>query len=273
MNALRLAGLLGRYWYRHGESAEGAALLERALAGAQDPPPSLEALALRTLGVMAEQRQELDRADGLMARSLQLYRRLGDRVGEAHSRNALGLVARSAGGLSTPRGTSRRPSPSKPTSMTERVSSRRATTSVFSILTRATPRRRGSCLPTTSSGTGPPGTTGEPPAPSSTSGWRACSGRIPMMRADTSAKRWPDSWPCVTPTARYRPSRPPLSWRHGQRNGSPPRACRSCRRRPAPARPSPARPSTKHHWRDGSTRSGRHCPRPTTTKHTAKERP
>jgi len=50
INALRLAANLGVYWYHRGLAREGTGWLERALSAANDPPPEVEALALRMLG-------------------------------------------------------------------------------------------------------------------------------------------------------------------------------------------------------------------------------
>ncbi len=96
-NALRLAAAMGHYWYGHGQSTEGSAWLERALAMAPDAPPETRALALLTLAIMSEQREELDRATELLARARDLYRQAGDRAGEARSLNGTGIVADSAG--------------------------------------------------------------------------------------------------------------------------------------------------------------------------------
>ena len=96
-DALRLAVSQGTYWYHHGLASEGADWLERALAVCAAPEREVEARARRLLGVMHEQRQELDPARDQMSRALQLYRELGDEDGEAKSLNSLGVIARSAG--------------------------------------------------------------------------------------------------------------------------------------------------------------------------------
>jgi len=95
--ALRLAAALGRYWYTHGHAVEGSVWLERALAvdvvGAQD----VRATALRLLGVLMEQRRDLERASALFAEALAYFRRSGDSSGEAACLNSLGVVARNQG--------------------------------------------------------------------------------------------------------------------------------------------------------------------------------
>ncbi|MGH3331105.1 MAG: tetratricopeptide repeat protein [Nocardioidaceae bacterium] len=96
-NALRLAAGMGHYWYGHGQSTEGSAWLERALVKASDAPAETRAPALLTLGIMSEQRGELDLATELLAQARDLYRLAGDRAGEARSLNGNGIVADSAG--------------------------------------------------------------------------------------------------------------------------------------------------------------------------------
>ncbi|MDX6324479.1 MAG: hypothetical protein QOK15_833 [Nocardioidaceae bacterium] len=96
-NALRLAAVMGHYWYGHGQSMEGSAWLEKALARAPETPTPSTGLALLALGIMSEQRQELERASQLMARARGVFQQIGDRVGEARSLNGAGIVADSAG--------------------------------------------------------------------------------------------------------------------------------------------------------------------------------
>ena len=96
-NALRLAAAMGHYWYGHGMSVEGSAWLEQALARTSEPPPGAKALALLTLGMMSEQREELDRAMRLLGEARALYRQTGDRDGEARCLNGTGIVEDSIG--------------------------------------------------------------------------------------------------------------------------------------------------------------------------------
>ncbi len=96
LSALRLAATLSTYWYHHGMSLEGSTWLDRALAAVPEPPPELEARAVRMLGVLAEQARDLDRATRLLHRALELFRELGDRSGEGKCLNSLGVAARSA---------------------------------------------------------------------------------------------------------------------------------------------------------------------------------
>jgi predicted ATPase/class 3 adenylate cyclase len=97
VSALRLATAMGQYWYGHGQSTEGSAWLERALAKAPGGPPATRALALLTLGMMCEQREQLDRAMELLTRGRELARQAGDHIGEARCLNGAGIVADSAG--------------------------------------------------------------------------------------------------------------------------------------------------------------------------------
>jgi tetratricopeptide (TPR) repeat protein len=71
--------------------------LSRSFAAVEHPDPATEATALRMLGLLSERRQKLAEARDYQSRAVEIYRRLGDRVGEARSLNNLALVARSAG--------------------------------------------------------------------------------------------------------------------------------------------------------------------------------
>jgi tetratricopeptide (TPR) repeat protein len=97
INALRLAANLGVYWYHRGLAREGTGWLERALSAANDPPPEVEALALRMLGVLMETQREYDRAIELFETALEKSLAIGDRAGEAACLNSLGVTARSSG--------------------------------------------------------------------------------------------------------------------------------------------------------------------------------
>jgi tetratricopeptide (TPR) repeat protein len=92
--ALRLASALGRYWYTHGLAVEGSEWLAQALAAAPDAPEVLRANALRLLGVLMDQQQNLDRAWELFQEAHVIFQKLGDRAGEAKSLNSMGIVAR-----------------------------------------------------------------------------------------------------------------------------------------------------------------------------------
>ena len=97
VQALRLAAAMGHHWYRHGQSREGSDWLQRALHRAPDTPTPARGRAMLALAIMCEQRQELDLAADLLAQAREVYRQIGDRVGEARCLNGAGIVADSAG--------------------------------------------------------------------------------------------------------------------------------------------------------------------------------
>ena len=94
--ALRLTIALGRFWYTHGHAVEGGRWLERALdAAGGEASDADRARALRLLGIMMESQRHLERARVLFDEALVLFRKVGDRAGEASSLNSLGVVTRS----------------------------------------------------------------------------------------------------------------------------------------------------------------------------------
>ena len=96
---LRLTNALGQYWYRHSLLDEGKTLLERALAVAVHADELLRAAALRHLGAHLESRRDVDAARTTFEQALDIYRRRGDRSGQAACMNSLGIVARTGGDL------------------------------------------------------------------------------------------------------------------------------------------------------------------------------
>ena len=96
---LELTGLLGRYWYTHGMAAEGAGWLERALTHASKESSPIRALALRQLGILKEQQRHLDEAAALFEEAIEVYRQLGDELGEAACLNSIGVVTMAGGDL------------------------------------------------------------------------------------------------------------------------------------------------------------------------------
>jgi len=94
--ALRLAVALGRFWYRHGHAVEGSEWLERTLAGRVEGLEDVRANGLRLLGVLMDQRGDLERATQLFEEALVGFRSMGDRVREGACLNSLGVVARSS---------------------------------------------------------------------------------------------------------------------------------------------------------------------------------
>ncbi|MGH2775962.1 MAG: tetratricopeptide repeat protein [Actinomycetota bacterium] len=93
--ALRLAVALGRFWYRHGHAVEGSEWLERTLANHVEGLEDVLANGLRLLGVLMDQRGDLERATQLFEEALNSFRSRNDRVREGACLNSLGVVARS----------------------------------------------------------------------------------------------------------------------------------------------------------------------------------
>lgn len=96
--SLRLAGAMWQFWYGRGYQAEGRRWLEQALACVDpDPqPPSRDpalAKALNGAGTIAWSQGDNARARALLEASLEIQRRLGDRLGIASSLHYLGAVA------------------------------------------------------------------------------------------------------------------------------------------------------------------------------------
>ena len=94
--ALRLSVALGRFWYRHGHAVEGSEWLERTLANPVEGLEDARANGLRLLGVLMDQRGDLERAARLFEEALGSFRSMGDRVREGACLNSLGVVARSS---------------------------------------------------------------------------------------------------------------------------------------------------------------------------------
>jgi predicted ATPase/class 3 adenylate cyclase len=94
--ALRLAVALGPFWYRHGHAVEGSVWLDRTLANRVEGLEDARANGLRLLGVLMDQRGDLERAARLFEEALASFRSIGDRVHEGACLNSLGVVARSS---------------------------------------------------------------------------------------------------------------------------------------------------------------------------------
>jgi predicted ATPase len=95
--ALRLAGALGRFWYRRARLIEGSRWLEEAIL--QDPGsfPAARAKALYALGVLLEERSQQERAAALFNESLEVYRTVGDDRRIAATLNSLGVATSALG--------------------------------------------------------------------------------------------------------------------------------------------------------------------------------
>lgn len=102
MLGLRLAGSLQRFWEMHSHLSEGRGWLEGLLAQAVSAgdaagAPTVRAKALSGAARMAWTQSDYTQAAALGARSLELYRALGDRQGSAAMLNLLGLAAQHQG--------------------------------------------------------------------------------------------------------------------------------------------------------------------------------
>jgi predicted ATPase/class 3 adenylate cyclase len=95
--ALRLAGALGRFWYRRARLIEGSRWLEEAIR--QDPGglPSERAKALYALGVLLEERSQQTRSAELFNEALAVYRTVGDTRRIATTLNSLGVATSALG--------------------------------------------------------------------------------------------------------------------------------------------------------------------------------
>ncbi len=91
--ALRLGGVLGRFWVVHGHLSEGRNFLERALAAREGIESSVQAKALIYAAYLAFIQSDYDRAEPLFQQSLALYRELEDQHGIAFALSMLGSVA------------------------------------------------------------------------------------------------------------------------------------------------------------------------------------
>ncbi len=94
---LRLAAACWRFCYLRGHYAEGRSWLRHALSAAVDPPDGLRAKALTAAGTLAHLECMYGDAAADLSSALHIYRRLGDRAGEAAALQSLGSVARERG--------------------------------------------------------------------------------------------------------------------------------------------------------------------------------
>ncbi len=96
-SALRLAGLLWRFWYVRGYYAEGADWLERSLAAAGETKDIVLLKALTGAGNIAYATSRLPYARLCYTRSLEIQRARGDRRGVAAALSSLANVAQEEG--------------------------------------------------------------------------------------------------------------------------------------------------------------------------------
>jgi tetratricopeptide (TPR) repeat protein len=94
---LRIAGAMGRYWYRRAHLLDGSAWLERALAADQGESAEERGEALRWLGVLADERGDLAIAEKALRESTEIARATGDKAQLARSLLSLGVVSRNMG--------------------------------------------------------------------------------------------------------------------------------------------------------------------------------
>ncbi|HEX6708731.1 MAG TPA: BTAD domain-containing putative transcriptional regulator, partial [Rubrobacter sp.] len=97
--ALRLVATLGYFWYRYGRILEGCRWLEAVLERTGDVESATRAKTLRLAGVLSEESGLYEQAEQLHEQGLALYRRLGNREGEASSLTSLGALAYAVGDL------------------------------------------------------------------------------------------------------------------------------------------------------------------------------
>jgi tetratricopeptide (TPR) repeat protein len=94
---LRLAGVLGRFWYTHGHFREGRQWLAAALAEGRPQSALLRAQALLAAGTLAQAQSDYGAAHLLLEESLVLWRDLGNHRGMANALANLGLIAADQG--------------------------------------------------------------------------------------------------------------------------------------------------------------------------------
>jgi non-specific serine/threonine protein kinase len=84
-DAVRLAGALDNFWYRHGHFVEGRQWVERALAVATDVPAGVRARAVLVAGHLALLQEDFPPADAWLAEAVAGFRALGERRLLAHA--------------------------------------------------------------------------------------------------------------------------------------------------------------------------------------------
>ena len=96
---LRLVGALSWFWHQRGYWSEGKQWLDKALAisGERAIPDAVFGKALYAAGLMSLGQGNPTIASQLLEQSLNIYRQLGDKWGQAHAMDALGEMARQKG--------------------------------------------------------------------------------------------------------------------------------------------------------------------------------
>jgi predicted ATPase/class 3 adenylate cyclase/DNA-binding CsgD family transcriptional regulator len=101
--ALRLGGVLQRFWEVRGLFSEGRAFLKRALAASVVVVSAVRAKALYAAANLALTQGDYDQLEALCEESLTLFRELGDKQGIAHTLSLLGRVAFERSNITTAR--------------------------------------------------------------------------------------------------------------------------------------------------------------------------
>ncbi|WP_392543111.1 ATP-binding protein [Oryzobacter telluris] len=94
---IRLCTALGWYWYVTGYDVESGRWLERASSAASARQGPELARLLHTFALLLIQRGDAGRARDVLAKTLVLWRRAGDGVGESMALNSLGVAYRALG--------------------------------------------------------------------------------------------------------------------------------------------------------------------------------
>lgn len=97
VQAMEMIAALSPYWLRRRLHAEGRRWARRALADDADPPPELLAAVLHAAGSLAFDEADLDEAEMLLGRALEIRQALGDRRAQGLTLNNLAGVASDAG--------------------------------------------------------------------------------------------------------------------------------------------------------------------------------
>lgn len=90
--ALRLCGVLWRFWWVRGYLYEGRRWLDRALDGSESAPAQLRAKVLHGAGILARAQGDLASAETFLTKSLALWRELNSTPGIALALNSLGVL-------------------------------------------------------------------------------------------------------------------------------------------------------------------------------------
>jgi predicted ATPase/class 3 adenylate cyclase len=96
---VRLAGLLGSFWYMHTHVLEGCSWLQQALDADEGGDALARARVLHWLGVLNDLRRDEDAARRLLEEAVALYAQTEERSRHTRALNSLGIVTRNGGDL------------------------------------------------------------------------------------------------------------------------------------------------------------------------------